>query len=115
MSDIDDFAANVASDIKDDSENFSSIMITLMVISIIINAIRLMMACNLFGRNLEDRIKNPNRLDQILLRRSIKNNLPSEFIHLKDQIQKQILDKSKTLTSTQIQNMVLEVKNDRKN
>jgi len=111
MNEIDKFAQDVSKDVYDDSPNYGSIIITLMIISIIVNTLRLMMSCNLFGRNIEDRIKNPGRLDKILLKKAIKNKIPPECAHLKDQIQEQILSKSKNLSSVQIQQMAEEAKN----
>ena len=111
MSEIDNFAANIATDIKDESENFNSLMITLMIVSIIISALRLMVDCKLFGKNMESRIKNHLIFYKILIKKEIIYKLPNEYSNLKDQIFDQIVSKSPNLTSNQIQKMLEEAKN----
>jgi hypothetical protein len=82
---------------------------------IIISIIQLLIKCNVFGGKLENRIKNPGPIDQILLRRAIKNKLPKEYYHLRDQIKDQILLDVKNLSNDQIKNMVMEAEDARIN
>jgi hypothetical protein len=110
MSVVDKFSAEVASDVKDESSRFGSVIITLMVISIVVNIIRLMMSCNLFGKPLEARIKNPGPLDRILLKKAVRDGLTKDQRVLQGQIYEGILSKSKKLTSEQLSAMVEEVK-----
>jgi hypothetical protein len=111
---IEDFSRNIASNIQDDDKNYSFDSALIITIGyIVINIIELLIKCNVFGRKLEDRIKNPGQIDQILLRRAIKNHLPKEYSHLRDQIKDQILADVKTLSNDQIKNIVTEASNAR--
>ena len=67
--------------------------------------------CKLFGRDIEKRIKNPGRLDKLLFKKAIRDNLTKEQMYLKDQIYEQILVKSPNLSSSQVQSMLQEAKN----
>ena len=111
MTEIENFAASVAEDVRDENERFGSIVIALMIISIIVSTLRLMNDCKLFGRDIEKRIKNPGRLDKLLFKKAIRDNLTKEQMHLKDQIYEQILVKSPNLSSSQVQSMLQEAKN----
>jgi len=111
MSEIENFAVSVAEDVHDETEKFGSIVIVLMVISIIVSTLRLMNDCKLFGRDMEKRIRQPGRLDKLLFKKAIRDNLTKEQMHLKDQIYNQILEKGPNLTSSQIQSMLQEAKN----
>ena len=111
MTEIENFAASVAEDVQDENERFGSIVIALMIISIIVSTLRLMNDCKLFGRDIEKRIKNPGRLDKLLFKKAIRDNLTKEQMHLKDQIYEQILVKSPNLSSSQVQSMLQEAKN----
>ena len=71
-----------------------------------------MVKCHVFG-SMENRIKNPGPIDQILLRREIKKQLPQEYAHLKDQVKEGILSSSKNLSTQQINSIVKEAKNER--
>ena len=113
MSEIENFAASVAEDVHDENERFGSIVIALMIISIIVSTLRLMNDCKLFGKNMEKRIKDPGRLDKILLKKAIRDNLTKEQMYLKDQIYEQILLKSPNLSSSQVDTMLQEAKNAR--
>ena len=113
MSEIENFAASIAEDVHDETERFGSIVIVLMVVSIIIGTLRLMNDCKLFGRDVEKRIKNPGRLDKLLFKKAIRDNLTKEQMYLKDQIYEQILAKSPNLSSSQVQSMLQEAKNAR--
>lgn len=111
---IEDFSRNIASNIQDDDKNYSFDSALIITIGyIVINIIELLIKCNVFGRKLEDRIKNPGQIDQILLRRAIKNHLPKEYSHLRDQIRDHILADVKTLSNDQIKNIVTEASNAR--
>jgi len=111
---IEDFSRNIASNIQDDNKNYSFDSALIITIGyIVINIIELLIKCNVFGRKLEDRIKNPGTIDQILLRRAIKNHLPKEYSHLRDQIKDQILMDVKNLSNDQIKNIVMEASNAR--
>ena len=111
MTEIENFAASVAEDVRDENERFGSIVISLMIISIIVSTLRLMNDCKLFGRDIEKRIKNPGRLDKLLFKKAIRDNLTKEQMYLKDQIYEQILVKSPNLSSSQVQSMLQEAKN----
>lgn len=111
MTEIENFAASVAEDVQDENERFGSIVIALMIISIIVSTLRLMNDCKLFGRDIEKRIKNPGRLDKLLFKKAIRDNLTKEQMYLKDQIYEQILVKSPNLSSSQVQSMLQEAKN----
>jgi hypothetical protein len=113
MTEIENFAASVAEDVQDENERFGSIVIALMIISIIVSTLRLMNDCKLFGRDIEKRIKNPGRLDKLLFKKAIRDNLTKEQMYLKDQIYEQILAKSPNLSSSQVQSMLQEAKNAR--
>lgn len=113
MTEIENFAASVAEDVQDENERFGSIVIALMIISIIVSTLRLMNDCKLFGRDIEKRIKNPGRLDKLLFKKAIRDNLTKEQMYLKDQIYEQILVKSPNLSSSQVQSMLQEAKNAR--
>ena len=109
---IQDFSKNIAANIQDGNKNYSfDIGLIVTIGYIIVNIVQLLIKCNVFGRKLEDRIKNPGPIDQILLRKAIKNHLPQEYSHLKDQIKDQILSDVKNLSDEQIKSMVMEAKN----
>ena len=111
---IEDFSKNIASNIQDDDKNYSFDLGLIITIGyIIVNIIQLLIKCNVFGGKLENRIKNPGPIDQILLRRAIKNHLPKEYSHLRDQIKDQILVDVKTLSNEQIKNIIMEAQNAR--
>ena len=111
---IEDFSKNITANLQDNDKNYSfDIGLIVTIGYIIISVIQLLMKCNVFGGKLEDRIKNPGPIDQILLRRAIKNNLPKEYYHLRDQIKDQILLNVKTLSNDEIKNMVTEAENAR--
>jgi hypothetical protein len=111
---IEDFSKNITANLQDNNKNYSfDIGLIVTIGYIIISIIQLLMKCNVFGRKLEDRIKNPGPIDQILLRRAIKNNLPKKYYHLRDQIKDQILLNVKTLSNDEIKTMVMEAKNAR--
>ena len=112
MNEISEFAQEVALDIKDENKSYSfDIGLILIIGSIVVNIIKLLIRCNLFGRKLEDRVKNPGPIEKILLRRAVKQELPQEYAHLKEQIQEQILNQVKNLSSEKINLMAQEVKN----
>ena len=113
MKEIEKFAQNISNNVQNESNQYGSITITMMVISIIISTLRLMNECNLFGGRLENRIKNPGRWDRLLLRKAIKNKLPADQSHLRDKIYEQIVLQSQGLSSGQIQIMLKEAKNER--
>lgn len=107
---IESFASSVASEVKDDSNKFGSLMITLMIVSIIVNILRLMQSCNIFGKKMKDRIKNPGPIDRLLLKKAIKDNLTKDQQHLRGQIFEEILKKTPELSENQINQMVKEMK-----
>lgn len=112
MSETDNLAKEIASNIKDSEKNYSFDLGLIVIIgSIIINIIQLLMKCNMFGRSLEDRIKNPGTLDKILLRKAIKDKLPKEYAHLRPQMQELILAESKKISSEKFQSIVQEARN----
>ena len=112
MSEIDEISKNIASKINDNNKNYSfDLGLIITIGSIIISIIQLLIKCNVFGRNLEDRIKNPGVLDKILLRKAIKNKLPKEYSHLRPQVQDLILEKTKELSSEKFQSIVKEAEN----
>lgn len=107
---IDKFAASVAEGVTDESKKFGSLMITLMIISIIVSTLRLLQSCNLFGKKIEDRIKNPGPVDRFLLKKAIRNNLTKGQQHLRGQIFEEMLKKTPQLSSEQISKMIQETK-----
>lgn len=109
---IDQFSASIASKLGDDQYQFDLGLIVI-IGSIIIGVLQLLMKCNVFGRNIEDRIRNPGPLDKILLRKAVKNKLPEQYGSLKTNIQEQILAQVKDLSSESIQAMIKEAKNAR--
>ena len=112
MSEIDNLAKEIASNIEDGKKNYSFDFGLIVIIgSIIISVIQLLMKCNVFGRSLEDRIKNPGALDKILLRKAIKDKLPKEYNHLRPQMQDLILAESKKISSEKFQSIIQEAKN----
>jgi hypothetical protein len=112
MSAIDDLSKDIASNIKDGENNYSFDFGLIVIIgSIIIGVLQLLMKCNVFGRSLEDRVKNPGVLDKILLRKAVKDKLPQEYAHLRPQVQDLILTESKKITSENFQSIVQEAKN----
>ena len=111
MKEVSKFAESIAGSIKDDSKDYAFDMGLIVIIgSIVINIIQLLVKCNIFGRSLEDRVKNPGPIDTILLRRAIKNKLTPEYIHLKNKIQEEILLQVKSLSSEKIKLMIEESK-----
>lgn len=114
MSITDELAKDIASNIADDNKNYSFDLGLIIIIgSIIIGVLQLLMKCNVFGRSLENRIKNPGPLDKILLRKAVKNKLPKEYSHLRPQVQDLILEKAKELPSEKFQLIVKEAENAR--
>jgi hypothetical protein len=113
MSEIQEFAKEIATDIsKPDDKNYSFDMALIIIIgSIIINVLQLLMKCNVFGRKLDDRVKNPGPIDTILLNRSIKKELPTEYAHLREQVKQSILTKVQSLPSDKIYGMAKEAEN----
>lgn len=113
MNQISEFSKSIASNIKDDkNENYSFDLALIIVIgSIIINVLKLFMMCNIFGKDLESRIKNPNIVDRMLLKRAINQKLDKKYANLKPKIQDSIIEQAKTLTSEKINLMIEEAKN----
>lgn len=112
MSEIDNLAKEIASNIEDGKKNYSFDFGLIVIIgSIVISVIQLLMKCNVFGRSLEDRVKNPGALDKILLRKAIKDKLPKEYNHLRPQMQDLILAESKKISSEKFQSIIQEAKN----
>jgi len=112
MSDIEEFAQNVAADLPNEDGKYAFDLGLIIIIgSIIVNVLQLLMKCNVFGRKLEDRAKNPGPIDQILLSRAIKKELPQEYAHLRDDIKQVILTKIQSLPTEKINNMAKEAKN----
>ena len=107
---IDQFSVQIASKLNDEKYQFDLGLIVI-IGSIIIGVLQLLMKCNVFGRNIEDRIKNPGPLDKILLRKVVKNKLPEEYAGLKTEVQEQILAQVKNLSSESINAMIKEAKN----
>jgi hypothetical protein len=109
---VNELAKEIASNIEDGENNYSFDFGLIVIIgSIIIGVLQLLMKCNVFGRSLEDRVKNPGALDKILLRKAVKNKLPKEYAHLRPQIQDLLLAESKKLSSENFQSIVQEAKN----
>lgn len=114
MSTIDELAKEIASNIEDGEKNYTfDLGLIIMIGSIIISVIQLLMKCNIFGRSLEDRVKNPGVLDKILLRKAIKDKLPKEYAHLRPQMQDLILAESKKISSEKFQSIVKEARDAR--
>jgi hypothetical protein len=112
MSATEDLAKEIASNIEDGENNYSFDFGLIIIIgSIIIGVLQLLMKCNVFGRSLEDRVKNPGPLDKILLRKAVKDKLPKEYAHLRPQVQDLILAEAKKITSENFQSIVQEAKN----
>jgi hypothetical protein len=104
MSAIDELSKNIASNIEDGDNNYSFDFGLIVIIgSIIIGVLQLLMKCNVFGRSLEDRIKNPGPIDKILLRKAVKDKLPKQYAHLRPQVQDLILAESKKISSENFQ------------
>lgn len=114
MTETDNLAKEIASHITDGEKNYSFDFGLIVIIgSIIISIIQLLMKCNVFGRSLEDRVKNPGVLDKILLRKAIKDKLPKEYAHLRPQMQDLILAESKKISSEKFQSIVKEARDAR--
>lgn len=112
MKEISDFTHKITSSLKDEEKDYSFDPTLIVIIgSILINVLQLLVKCNIFGRKLEDRIKNPGPIDRILLRKAIKNKLTSEYVHLKDKIQEKILEEVQNLSKEKINLMAEEAKN----
>lgn len=107
---IENFAASVAENVKDESNKFGSLMITLMIISIVVSVLRLLQSCNLFGKTLEQRMKNPGPVDRLLLKKAVRDNLTKEQQYLQGQIFQELLKKTPHLTSAQIEKMAQETR-----
>lgn len=107
---VDQFSVQIAAKLNDNKYQFDLGLIVI-IGSIIIGVLQLLMKCNVFGRNIEDRIKNPGPLDKILLRKVVKNKLPQEYAELRTEIQEQILSQVKDLSSESIDAMIKEAKN----
>lgn len=113
MNEISEFSKSVACNVKDDkNENYSfDVMFIIVIGSIIINVLKLLSMCNVFGRDLDSRIKNPNMMDRILLKKAIRQKLDKQYMHLVPVIQEQIVKQAQNLTSAQISLMMEEAKN----
>ena len=109
---VDELAKEIASNIEDGENNYSFDFGLIVIIgSIIIGVLQLLMKCNVLGRGLEDRIKNPGPIDKILLRKAVKDKLPQEYAHLRPQVQDLILAESKKISSENFQSIIQEAKN----
>jgi hypothetical protein len=109
---VDELAKEIASNIEDGENNYSFDFGLIVIIgSIIIGVLQLLMKCNVFGRSLEDRVKNPGTLDKILLRKAVKDKLPQEYAHLRPQVQELLLAESKKISSESFQSIIQEAKN----
>ena len=109
---VNELAKEIASNIEDGDNNYSFDFGLIVIIgSIIIGVLQLLMKCNVFGRSLEDRVKNPGVLDKILLRKAIKDKLPQEYSHLRPQVQELLLAESKKISSKSFQSIIQEAKN----
>jgi len=114
MSDIQDFAKDIAADLPNQEGKYSFDLGLIVIIgSIVINVLQLLMKCNIFGRSLEDRVKNPGPIDKILLGRAIKKELTQEYIHLREDIKQAVLTKIQSLPADKINSMAKEAKNAR--
>lgn len=115
MNDIKDFAKEVVSEIpKSEDKNYSFDLGLIVIIgSIIVNVFQLLMKCNVFGRSLDDRVKNPGPIDKILLSRAIKRELTPEYAHLREDVKQIILTKVQKMPSEKIMSMAKEAKNAR--
>ena len=114
MNNIDDFAKEIASDIpKEDGTYAFDIGLIMIIASIVINVVKLLIKCNIFGRKIEDRVKNPGTIDKILLGRAIKKELPEEYLHLKESIKESILIKVQSLPKDKIYAIIKEAENAR--
>lgn len=115
MSNINDFAKEIALEIPpSDDKNYSFDLGLIIIIgTIIINVFQLLVKCNVFGRSLADRVKNPGTIDRILLSRAIKKELPQEYAHLKDQVKDIILTKVKSMPAEKINTMAKEAQDAR--
>ena len=107
---INQFSAHIVTNLNDNKYHFDLGLIVI-IGSIVIGILQLLMKCNVFGRKMEDRIRNPGPLDKILLRKAVKNKLPEEYTELKTEIQEQILAQVKNLSSESINAMIKEAKN----
>lgn len=116
MDNINNFSATVASNLQDDDGKNYGFDPTLIVIigSIILNAISLMIKCHVFG-SMENRVKNPNLIDQMMLKKEIKKQLPQEYANLSGKVKDAILKSSQNLSSDEINKIIEEVKNERQN
>lgn len=114
MSEIEEFSKEIAGDIRTEGGKYAFDLGLIIIIgSIIINVIQLLMKCNVFGRKMEDRVKNPGPIDKILLSKSIKKELPQEYSHLREDIKEVILNKIQSLPTEKITAMVKEAKDAR--
>lgn len=111
MQDIEKFANQVMQNATKDEENykFDPILI-LTIISVIVGIIRLMLSCNIFGRNAYQRIQNPGFVDSIMIKKVINQKTPKEFKHMKEQIKQAVLEESKKISEETFSNMVIQVK-----
>lgn len=116
MKEIEQFSKQITTNLADENKDYSfDPGLIILVGSIIISVLQLLMKCNIFGRKLDERIKNPGPIDRILLRKAIKNKLTPEYSHLKDQIQDKILKEVQNLPKDKINLMAEEAKNAREN
>jgi len=114
MNNIDDFAKEIASDIpKEDGTYAFDVGLIMIIASIVINVVKLLIKCNIFGRKIEDRVKNPGTIDKILLGRAIKKELPEEYLHLKENIKESILTKVQSLSKDKVYAIIKEAENAR--
>lgn len=116
MNDIKNFANKVVASATKKEENyqFDPILI-LTVISVIVGIIRLMISCNIFGKDNYDRIQNPGIVDSLMIRKIINEKTPPEFKHLKDQIKQAVLEESKKMSKESFNSMLQEVKMNKDN
>jgi hypothetical protein len=114
MKAIEEFSKQITANLADENKDYSfDPSLIILIGSIIISVLQLLMKCNIFGRKLDERIKNPGPIDRILLRKAIKNKLTPEYVHLKDQIQDKILKEVQNLSKDKINLIAEEAKNAR--
>lgn len=111
MNEIKKFAEQVVSNTTKNDKNyqFDPILI-LTVISVIVGIIRLMINCNLFGKNAYDRIQKPGIIDSVMINRIVNKQTPEEFKHLKNEIKNAVLEESKKISKESFNTMVEQVK-----
>lgn len=108
---INELAQNICQSATKNDHKFAFDPLTILtIISIIVGIIRIMISCNIFGRNAYNRIKSPGLIDRTIINRVVSNKLPKEMQHLKSEIVKSVIEQASKLDEQSFMSMVQEVK-----